>query len=222
MASTGLQLLGLLLAVLGWVGGALVCAAPLWRVSAFVGGELVIAQVLWEGLWMNCLSQTTGHIQCKTYDSTLALPTSDQVARSLTVLSLLLCLLALMLGVAGVKCTRCMGDRNHVSKARLARIAGILFLVAGLVYLIPICVTTYATVRDFYDPNIPAPLKKELGPALYLGWGASVLLLAGGALLNAGSSPLGGRAPTVFGGTGRDNPQAVAAGEMEQQEKTFV
>ncbi|XP_056135961.1 claudin-6-like isoform X2 [Lampris incognitus] len=148
MASTGLQLLGLLLAVLGWVGGALVCAAPLWRVSAFVGGELVIAQVLWEGLWMNCLSQTTGHIQCKTYDSTLALPTSDQVARSLTVLSLLLCLLALMLGVAGVKCTRCMGDRNHVSKARLARIAGILFLVAGLVYLIPICVTTYATEEE--------------------------------------------------------------------------
>lgn len=45
MASTGLQLLGMLLAVLGWVGGALVCAAPQWRVSAFVGGEIIVSQV---------------------------------------------------------------------------------------------------------------------------------------------------------------------------------
>ncbi|XP_031720611.1 claudin-9-like [Anarrhichthys ocellatus] len=219
MASTGLQLLGLVLAVLGWVGGALVCAAPLWRVSAFVGGELVIAQVLWEGLWMNCLSQTTGQIQCKTYDSTLALPTSTQAARSVTVLALLLCLLALMLGVAGAKCTHCMGDSNQAPKARLARIAGLLFLVAGLAFLIPICWTAHAIIRDFYDPTVAAPLKRELGPALYLGWGASVLLLVGGSLLHLGSSPPGARALPVFGRAAKDNP---LTGEAKQQDKSFV
>lgn len=222
MPSTGLQLLGLVLAVLGWVCGALVCAAPLWRVSAFVGGELVIAQVLWEGLWMNCLSQTTGHIQCKSYDSTLALPKSAQAARGLTVLSLLLCLLALMLGVTGAKCTHCMGNGNQASKARLARIAGVLFLVAGLAYLIPICWTAYAIIKDFYDPNVAAPLKRELGPALYLGWGTSVLLLLGGALLHVGSSPAGGRALPVYGGAAKDNTRTGAAGEVKQQEKSFV
>ncbi|XP_034453852.1 claudin-9-like [Hippoglossus hippoglossus] len=222
MASTGLQLLGLILTVLGWVCGALVCAAPLWRVSAFVGGELVIAQVLWEGLWMNCLSQTTGQIQCKTYDSTLALPSSSQAARSLTVLSLLLCLLALMLGVAGAKGTHCMGDANQASKARLARLAGVLFLVAGLAYLIPICWTAYAIIRDFYDPHVAAPLKRELGPALYLGWGASLLLLVGGSLLHVGSSPPGGRVLPVFGGATKDNPHTGAAGEGKQPEKSFV
>lgn len=222
MASTGLQVLGLLLAVLGWVCGALVCAAPLWRVSAFVGGELVIAQVVWEGLWMNCLSQTTGQIQCKTYDSTLALPMSAQLARGLTVLSLLLCLLALMLGVAGAKCTHCMGNGNQASKARLAGIAGVLFIVAGLAYLIPICWTAYAIIRDFYDPNVAAPLKRELGPALYLGWGASVLLLVGGALLHIGSSAPGGRALPVFGRAAKDNASSVAASEGKQPEKSFV
>lgn len=222
MASTGLQLLGLVLAVLGWVFGALVCAAPLWRVSAFVGGELVIAQVVWEGLWMNCLSQTTGQIQCKSYDSTLALPTSAQAARGLTVLSLLLCLVALMLAVAGAKCTHCMGDGNQAAKARLARTAGVLFLVAGLAYLTPICWTAYAIVRDFYDPNIAAPLKRELGPALYLGWGACVLLLVGGVLLHVGSSSPGGRALPVIGGAAKDNPHRGAAGEAKQQEKSFV
>ncbi|XP_029950803.1 claudin-9-like [Salarias fasciatus] len=222
MASTGLQVLGLVLAVMGWVCGSLVCAAPLWRVSAFVGGELVIAQVLWEGLWMNCLSQTTGQIQCKTYDSTLALPTSAQAARGLTVLSLLLCLLALILGVSGAKCTHCMGDGKQADKARLARIAGVLFIVAGLAYLIPICWTAYAVIRDFYDPKVAAPLKRELGPALYLGWGASVMLLVGGVLLHIGSSPPGTRATPVFGRGAKDNPQAGAAGDAKQQEKSFV
>ncbi|KAG7486335.1 hypothetical protein JOB18_029607 [Solea senegalensis] len=222
MASTGLQVMGLILAGLGWVCGALVCAAPLWRVSAFVGGELVIAQVLWEGLWMNCLSQTTGHIQCKTYDSTLALPKSAQAARGLIVLSLLLCLLALIIGVAGAKCTHCMGSGNKAPKARLARIAGVLFLVAGLAYLLPICWTAYAIIRDFYDPNVAAPLKRELGPALYLGWGASLLLLVGGSLLHVGSSPPGGRALPVFGRAAKDNPQTGGAGEAKQQEKSFV
>ncbi|KAM7418864.1 hypothetical protein PAMA_016136 [Pampus argenteus] len=222
MASTGIQLLGLMLAVLGWVCGTLVCAAPLWRVSAFVGGELVIAQVFWEGLWMNCLSQTTGQIQCKSYDSTLALPLSTQAARGLTVLSLLLCLLAFMLGVVGAKCTHCMGDGNQASKARLARIAGVLFLIAGLAYLIPICWTAYAIIKDFYDPNVAAPLKRELGPALYLGWGTSVLLLLGGALLHVGSPPPGGRALPVLGGVAKDNPHTGAAGEVKQQEKSFV
>lgn len=222
MASTGLQVLGLVLALLGWVCGALVCAAPLWRISAFVGGELVIAQVLWEGLWMNCLSQTTGHIQCKAYDSTLALPTSAQAARGLTVLSLLLSVLAVMLGVAGAKCTHCMGDSNQASKARLARIAGVLLIVAGLSYLTPICWTAYGTIRDFYDPNVAAPLKRELGPALYLGWGASVLLLLGGALLHVGSSAPGGRALPVSGVRAKPSPSIGAAGEVKQQEKSFV
>uniref|UniRef100_A0A3Q4C028 Claudin n=1 Tax=Mola mola TaxID=94237 RepID=A0A3Q4C028_MOLML len=210
MASTGLQLLGLVLAVLGWACGALVCAAPLWRVSAFVGGELVIAQVVWEGLWMNCLSQTTGQIQCKTYDSTLALPTSAQAARGLTILSLLLCLLALVLGVAGAKCTHCLGDGNQASKARLARIAGVMYLVAGLAYLLPICWTAYGIVRNFYDPNVAAPLKRELGPALYLGWGACVLLLLGGALLHVGSAPPGGRILPLLRGAAKDNQHAGA------------
>lgn len=222
MASTGLQMLGLVLAVLGWACGALVCAAPLWRVSAFVGGELVIAQMLWEGLWMNCLSQTTGQIQCKTYDSTLALPISAQMARGLTVLSLLLCVLALILGVAGAKCTHCMGDGNQAPKARLARIAGVLFIVAGLAYLTPICWTAYTIIRDFYDPNVAAPLKRELGPALYLGWGASVLLLVGGSLLHIGSSAPGERALPVFGGGAKSSPHPRTAGAVKQQEKSFV
>lgn len=221
MASTGLQLLGLVIAVMGWVSGVLVCAAPLWRVSAFVGGELVIAQVLWEGLWMNCLSQTTGQIQCKTYDSSLALPRSTQAARLFTILSLFLCLLALILAVGGAKCTHCMDNSNQATKARLARTAGGLYIVAALIYLLPICWTAYGIIQDFYDTNVAAPLKRELGPALYLGLAACVLLLLGGILLHVGSSPAGGRKLPLLKGAAKDNPHSTVAGEGKQ-DKSFV
>ncbi|XP_062305523.1 claudin k [Osmerus eperlanus] len=189
MATTGMQLLGLVLSIVGWVGGALVCAIPLWRVTAFIGNNIVTAQIIWEGLWMTCIVQSTGQIQCKVYDSMLALPSDMQAARGLTVLSVLMCGMALALGVVGVKCTKCIGQNSL--KARVARIAGALFAIAGFLYLVPICWTAHSIIRDFYDPHVAAPHKRELGPALYLGWGASALLLIGGSLLYAGSSPPG-------------------------------
>lgn len=53
MASTGLELLGMTLAVLGWLGTLVSCALPLWKVTAFIGNSIVVAQVVWEGLWMS-------------------------------------------------------------------------------------------------------------------------------------------------------------------------
>ncbi|KTG05985.1 hypothetical protein cypCar_00034767 [Cyprinus carpio] len=103
---------------------------------------------------------------------------SAQMCRTLCVLSLLLCLLALMLSVTGLKCTRCLGDA-HETKARLVLVGAALFLAAAFFFLLPVCWTAYVVIRDFYDPNIAAPLKRELGPALYLGWGVTVLLAGG-------------------------------------------
>uniref|UniRef100_A0A3P9C0W4 Claudin n=1 Tax=Maylandia zebra TaxID=106582 RepID=A0A3P9C0W4_9CICH len=138
MATTGMQLLGLILSIVGWVGGLVVCAIP--------------SQIIWEGLWMNCIVQSTGEIQCKVYDSLLALPSDMQAARGLTVLSILLCGLALALGVLGVKCTKCIGVNSL--KARIARISGSLFAIAGFLYLVPVCWTAHSIIRDFYDPHV--------------------------------------------------------------------
>uniref|UniRef100_A0A3B1KJK7 Claudin n=1 Tax=Astyanax mexicanus TaxID=7994 RepID=A0A3B1KJK7_ASTMX len=67
----GRQLLAVFLAVIGFLGTILICALPMWKVSAFVGANIVTAQVFWEGLWMNCVMQSTGQMQCKVYDSIL-------------------------------------------------------------------------------------------------------------------------------------------------------
>ncbi|XP_062388561.1 claudin-9-like [Sardina pilchardus] len=240
MATTGLQVLGVLLAVLGWVGEALVTAAPFWRVSAFVGGELVVAEAQWEGLWMSCLVRPgSGHTQCKSFDSGLALPAGTQLRRGLALLALLMGVLALGLSVLGMKCTRCLGDDGgqvdigvRESKARLARAGGALFAAAAAVFLVPVCWTAYAVVRDFYDPAVAPPLKRELGPALYLGWGVALLMLVGGALINAGSAPptgggAGGRGGTSGGvaaagayGGGKSNPQPTPP--EGKKEKAYV
>ncbi|MBN3284157.1 CLD4 protein, partial [Polyodon spathula] len=106
MVSAGLQLLGISLAMIGWVGAIVTCALPMWRVTAFIGNNIVVAQTIWEGLWMNCIVQSTGQMQCKVYDSLLALPQDLQAARALTVISILLAVLALLVSIAGANVIR--------------------------------------------------------------------------------------------------------------------
>lgn len=217
MATTGLQVLGFLVSAVGWLGGVLVCVAPFWRVSAFVGNELVVSEVRWEGLWMSCLSQP-GRVQCKMYDSALALAGSIQFCRVTAVLALLAGLLAAPLAVLGLKCTHCLGDHAREPKARLVRVAGAAFAVAGTLFFVPVFWTTVEVIRDFYDPDVASALKRELGPALYLGGAVAVMMLLGGVLLFQGGAPLMNTATPA-----KNNPttQATPAGEGKS-DKAYV
>uniref|UniRef100_A0AAX7TMC5 Claudin n=1 Tax=Astatotilapia calliptera TaxID=8154 RepID=A0AAX7TMC5_ASTCA len=80
MYSTGLEILGIILAVAGWLGVMVTCGLPMWRVAAYIGQNIVISQVIWEGLWMNCSVQSTGQMHCKVHDSMLGLPVDLQAA----------------------------------------------------------------------------------------------------------------------------------------------
>ncbi|XP_078142879.1 claudin 29 [Centroberyx gerrardi] len=181
MASLGLQILGVGLAVLGWVGNIIICILPMWKVSAFIGNNIVVAQTIWEGLWMTCVVQSTGQMQCKVYDSLLALPPDLQAARAMVVIAILLSLFGLLLSVVGGKCTTCVGDR--AAKARVAISAGVFFILSGALCLVTVCLPANTIIKDFYNPMVPDAQRRELGACLYVGWGASGLLLIGGALL---------------------------------------
>ncbi|MBN3308351.1 CLDY protein, partial [Amia calva] len=181
MASAGLQILGIALAVIGWVGGIIICALPMWKVTAFIGSNIVTAQIIWEGLWMSCVVQSTGQMQCKIYDSMLALPQDLQAARALVVISVLVALCGILLSVAGGKCTNCVEDED--AKAKVAIASGVVFIVAGLLCLIPVCWSANTIIRNFYNPMLTDAQRRELGASLYIGWGAGGLLLLGGGLL---------------------------------------
>ncbi|XP_017292670.1 claudin-like protein ZF-A89 [Kryptolebias marmoratus] len=181
MAAAGLQILGVLLAGIGFVGTIIVCALPMWKVSAFIGNNIVTAQVFWEGLWMNCVQQSTGQMQCKVYDSMLALPQDLQAARALVIISILTAFLGLLLAVIGGKCTNCIEHDEVKSKVAIA--AGVFFIVGGILCLIPVSWSAHTIIRDFYNPVMIEAQKRELGASLFIGWGAAGLLIIGGGLL---------------------------------------
>lgn len=181
MATSALQYAALVLGGAGMVGTVAVTIMPQWRVSAFIGSNIVVFENIWEGLWMNCIRQANIRMQCKIYDSLLALSPDLQASRGLMCAASLLSFLAFMTAILGMKCTRCTGDDDK-AKGPILLTAGIMFIVTGLVVLIPVSWVANSIIRDFYNPIVDNGQKRELGEALYLGWITALVLLAGGAI----------------------------------------
>ncbi|XP_029304005.1 claudin-4-like [Cottoperca gobio] len=136
MVSGGRQILGFVLAVIGFLGSIIICALPTWKVTAFIGANIITSQVIWEGLWMNCVTQSTGQMQCKVYDSLLALPQDLQASRALVIIGIIARLFGIILGMVGGKCTNFVEDERE--KSRVAIASGIIFIIAGLMVRIPV------------------------------------------------------------------------------------
>ncbi|NWY46776.1 CLD8 protein, partial [Sylvia atricapilla] len=176
-----LQITGLILGGVGMVGALAAMAMPQWRVSAYVDGNIVVFETIWEGLWMDCISQLGIRLQCKFYDSVLALPPPLEAFRALMCAAVALSVLSFLAAIVGVKYSQ-RGKQEPQAISIFILVAGVAFLLTGTLVLIPVSWTGAAVVRDFYDPAVPVPLKRELGAALYVGWGSSALLLAAGAM----------------------------------------
>ncbi|XP_029027189.1 claudin e [Betta splendens] len=183
MVSMGKQILGFALALFGFLAAIITCGLPMWKVTAFIGANIVTAQTIWEGLWMNCVMQSTGQMQCKIYDSMLALPQDLQAARALVVIAIVIAIFGIILGIAGGKCTNFVED--EYSKAKVAIAAGAVFIAAGVLVLVPVCWSANTIIRDFYNPILTDAQRREIGASLYIGWGSAALLILGGALLCA-------------------------------------
>lgn len=181
MVSQGLQILGVMLSMIGWLGTIITCALPMWKVTAFIGANIVTAQVIWEGLWMNCVVQSTGQMQCKVYDSLLALPQDLQAARAMVVISIIVGIFGVLMAVIGGKCTNCMEDES--AKAKACIVSGVIFIIAAFLIIIPVSWSAQTLIRDFYNPLVIEAQRRELGASLYIGWGSGTLLLLGGGLL---------------------------------------
>uniref|UniRef100_A0A8B9HM19 Claudin n=1 Tax=Astyanax mexicanus TaxID=7994 RepID=A0A8B9HM19_ASTMX len=134
MASQGIQIMGMITALLGWLGVIMACGLPQWKVTAFIGSNIVTAQIMWEGIWMSCVVQSTGQMQCKVYDSMLALGSDLQAARAMIIISILAGVFGIIMSMAGGKCTNCVEDSR--SKAMACLTAGVLFVIAGLLSFI--------------------------------------------------------------------------------------
>lgn len=176
------QLVGVCLAIIGFLGTILICGLPMWKVTAFVGANIVTSQVFWEGLWMNCVIQSTGQSQCKAYDSILALPQDLQASRALVCASLGVSVLAIGLTVVGARCTNFF-RHDGLTKANVGLAGGVVFMVAGLLCLIPVSWSAHSIITGFYNPLPTSERRGELGASIYVGWASGALLVIGGAVL---------------------------------------
>ncbi|NXL88021.1 CLD8 protein, partial [Alectura lathami] len=181
MIRGALQIAGLLVGGFGTVGTFAVTGMPQWRVSAFIENNIIVFETIWEGLWMHCIRQANIRMQCKVYDSVLALSPDLQASRGLMCAASVLSLLAFLVATIGMKCTRCQ-QSDWPAKGYILLAAGLLFLLSGTVTLIPTCWVANTIIRDFYDPVVNVAQKRELGEALYLGWVSTFCLLAAGAI----------------------------------------
>ncbi|XP_066501944.1 claudin-like protein ZF-A89 [Hoplias malabaricus] len=184
----GKQLLAVFLAVVGFLGTILICALPLWKVSAFVGANIVTAQVYWEGLWMSCVTQSTGHMQCLPYESVLALSQDLQGTRALISFSIAVGVVSIGLTIVGARCTNFYRDNQH-AKSKIGILAGVAYIIAGLLCLIAVSWSAYTIITGFYNPQAISATRGELGACIYVGWAAGFLLVVGGSIfINSYSS----------------------------------
>uniref|UniRef100_A0A8C9RA86 Claudin 4 n=1 Tax=Scleropages formosus TaxID=113540 RepID=A0A8C9RA86_SCLFO len=73
-----LQMLVIILAIIGWLGVIIMCALPVWKVTAFIGANIM---------------------QCKIYDSMLSLSQDLQAARALIVISIVAAFVGILLSI---------------------------------------------------------------------------------------------------------------------------
>ncbi|KAM8975813.1 claudin-8-like [Pelodytes ibericus] len=182
MDSGALQIAGIVLGGIGLIGTCAVTGMPQWRVTAFIGSNIVVFESLWEGLWMNCYRQADIRMQCKMYDSLLALTPDLQAGRSLMCAAIALTFIGCMITIVGMKCTQFIVD-NEKLKGTILLVAGITFILSGIIVLVPVSWTANSIIRDFYNPLLNDSQKRELGAAIFLGWATALCLVIGGVIL---------------------------------------
>lgn len=175
--------------LIGLIGVAASTGMPMWRVTAFIGENIIVMETRYEGLWMNCYRQANIRMQCKVYDSLLALSPDLQAARGLMCCSVALTGLGLLIAIVGMRCTACIQD-NDRAKRMILIISGCMILMGCFCCLIPVSWTGHAIIQDFYNPLLIDAQRRELGEALYIGWVSSAFLFAGGCIFTCCTGPL--------------------------------
>eukprot|EP00063_Salmo_salar_P074963 XP_014049798.1 PREDICTED: uncharacterized protein LOC106601893 [Salmo salar] len=178
--SMGMEIVGIVLGVIGLITTIAVCALPTWMETTFIAANFVTTEEVWDGLWMSCVKRSTSQIQCEVYNSmpSSAWSSNLQATRAMTIMAIILGFLGVMVSMVGHKTTNYI--KGKITKLIIIR--GIFFILAGILILIPVSWKARAILSD--DSNELTGEKRELGGALYFGWGAAAFLLIGGAILS--------------------------------------
>ncbi|XP_068599548.1 claudin-19 [Brachionichthys hirsutus] len=175
MASTGLQLLGFFLALVGL--GATIAATVMveWKKQ-----HQENTHPIYEGLWTTC-SENNERTICEFHQQLLKLSTEVQATRAVMLLSIFISAVAVLVSTVGMKCTHFLDGRPK-SKSTAAMVGGIMFMVAGLLIII---ITSWYVRMIVRSANQSHHLQSfEFGKAVFVSWVGGLLSLAGGGFLS--------------------------------------
>ncbi|XP_062994000.1 claudin-15 [Elgaria multicarinata webbii] len=175
-----LETVGFFMATIGWGMLAVTLFNSYWRVSS-VSGNVITTSTIFENLWQSCATDSTGVFNCWEFQSLLELPAYLQASRALMISALVLGFLGIVSSMLGLQCTKVADDNPNV-KAKMAILGGCMFVLAGVCGMVTISWYAFNITRDFFNPLFVGT-KYEIGPALYLGWSASLLVMIGGGCL---------------------------------------
>ncbi|XP_027965739.1 claudin-15 isoform X3 [Eumetopias jubatus] len=181
--SVAVETFGFFMAALGLLMLGVTLPHSYWRVST-VHGSVITTNTIFENLWFSCATDSMGVYNCREFPSLLALSGYIQACRALMITAIFLGFLGLFLGMVGLRCVN-IGSMDLSRKAKLAATAGALHILAGFCGMVAISWYAFNITQEFFDP-VYAGTKYELGPALYLGWSASLLAILGGLCLGSG------------------------------------
>ncbi|XP_069558743.1 claudin-10-like isoform X1 [Brachyistius frenatus] len=178
MSSMIQEILAFVLSTSGWVLVSSTLPTDYWKVSS-LDGTVITTATYWSNLWKTCVTDSTGVSNCKDFASMLALDGYIQACRGLMISAVCLGFFGSVFALVGMKCTKIGGTEKN--KARMACVAGVIFIFSGLCSLSACSLYAHRITSEFFDPMFVAQ-KYELGAALFIGWAGSVLCILGGSI----------------------------------------
>ncbi|XP_029435038.1 claudin-8 [Rhinatrema bivittatum] len=189
MALYIIQIIGLILGGIGMILTCIVTGMPQWRISIMVESNCQTSQKRidgqwlsrWEGLWTTCISQANIHMQCNSYESLVSVTPDLKAGRVLMTFAIILSILAFLTAIIGMLFTRCFGQSAR-GKYCLLLTAGIAFILAAILVLIPVSWTTNNIISE-RDAMCKTAQRQEMGEAIFLAWPTILFLFIAGVIL---------------------------------------
>ncbi|XP_073330032.1 claudin-10-like [Pagrus major] len=173
------EILAFIFTTSGWALVTSTLPLEYWRVYSLAGTVIITTPLYFSNLWKDCVTDSTGVSDCKDFPSMLALDGYIQACRGLMITAVCLGLFGSTFALVGMKCTKIGGTGKN--KARIACVAGGNFILSGLCSMSSCSIYAYQILTEFFDPTFMGQ-KYELGAALFIGWGGSILCILGGSM----------------------------------------
>ncbi|XP_072248038.1 claudin-3-like [Leuresthes tenuis] len=163
------------LALIGWICSVLTRCLALWKVSGTLNNMTATLPAYWDGVWLEWDHWDLAHdgsLHCSFYQSLMSLSGSFRTWRALIMAAIGAGAFAVVIGAVGVVW--------FPRRGQIKVFSGSLFVVSGILLLVPTAWTCHHTGQPLEGAVV---LRRDWGPALYLGWISFALMLAGGLFL---------------------------------------